>query len=43
LVNYCMENNLDLPRWSIQSANPVGVTNINSLLSNYKKFREENV
>jgi hypothetical protein len=43
LVDYCMENNLDLPEWSIQSANPVGVTNINSLLSNYKKFREENV
>jgi hypothetical protein len=43
LVNYCMENNLDLPRWSIQSANPVGITNINSLLSNYKKFRKENL
>lgn len=38
LVNYCMDNGgIDVPRWSIQSANPVGRQNINSILSNYRK------
>lgn len=41
LVDYCIENDLDLPRWSIQSANPVGRENINGLLNNYKKHREQ--
>ena len=38
LVNYCMENGeIDVPDWDIQSANPVGRDNINSLLKNYRK------
>jgi hypothetical protein len=41
LVEYCMDNDLDLPNWSIQSANPVGRDNINGILNNYKKFRNE--
>ena len=24
LVDYCMDSDLDLPEWDIQSANPVG-------------------
>jgi len=40
LVEYCMDNDLDLPMWSIQSANPVGRDNINGILNNYKKFRK---
>jgi hypothetical protein len=38
LVDYCMENGeIDVPDWGIQSANPVGRDNINSLLKNYRK------
>lgn len=40
LVDYCMDNDLDLPLWNIQSANPVGKDNINSLLIRFKAFRE---
>ena len=41
LVEYCMDNDLDLPMWSIQSANPVGRDNINGIMNNYKKFRNK--
>lgn len=36
LVEYCMDNDKDLPLWNIQSSNPVGKTNISSLLNNFK-------
>lgn len=36
LVDYCMDNNIKLPKWYIQSANAVARKNINSLLSNFK-------
>jgi len=39
LVDYCIDNNLDLPRWVVQSANPVGRDNINGLLNNFNKVR----
>ncbi len=42
LVDYLMKTNLDVPDYVIQSANPVGKTNISSLLDNYQKFREGN-
>lgn len=41
LVEYCMDNDLDLPKWNIQSANPVGADNIRGLLNNYTKYRNE--
>lgn len=37
LVDYCINNTLQLPNYASQSANPVGRKNILSLLSNYKK------
>jgi len=37
LVEYCMDNNKKLPKYNIQSANPVGKDNINGLLQNYLK------
>ena len=38
LVNYCIDNgDLKLPEWGVQSANPVGILNINSILRNYQK------
>ena len=41
LVNYCLDNNKKLPKYNIQSANPVGKENIDRLLQNFKKFTEK--
>ena len=40
LIEYCQNNNLSLPLWNCQSANPVGKDNINGILNNYKKYVE---
>ena len=40
LTEYCMDNNLKLPLWSVQSANPVGKDNINGILNHYKRTQE---
>ena len=40
LVEYCINNNKSLPKYAIQSANPVGKENINSLLMNFNKFNK---
>jgi hypothetical protein len=37
LVDYCIDNDLSLPEWNIQSANPIGAENIRSLLNNFQK------
>ena len=37
LVEYCMDNGLSIPKWNVQSSNPVGKENINSLLNNFLK------
>ena len=37
LVEYCIDNKLSLPKYNIQSANPVGKENIDSLLKNFTK------
>jgi len=37
LVWWCQEHNLKLPLYNIQSANPVGKDNIDSLLKNFIK------
>ena len=41
LIDYCIDNNTELPQWTIQSANPVGADNINGLLNGFKKFRNK--
>lgn len=38
LVNYCIEKNLKLPKYTIHSMNPVGADNIKSILISYQKF-----
>lgn len=38
LVEYCMDNYLDLPKSYCHSMNPVGKKNIESLLKNFKKL-----
>lgn len=40
LVEHCMDQDLNLPYWSVQSANPVGKENIISILYNYSKHRK---
>ena len=37
LVSYCLERNIDIPPYGIQSANPVGKDNIHSLFKSYSK------
>lgn len=39
LVNYCMDNKVDLPKWTVQSANPVGRNNINGIMNNFRKYQ----
>ena len=38
LVNYCLDNNVKLPQYAIQSANPVGKENIDKLLKSFNRF-----
>ena len=40
LVNYCLDNNFKLPLWNVQSSNPVGKENIESILKSFEKFSE---
>lgn len=43
LTEYCMDNNVALPKWFCQSANPAGVKNIDGLLiSFYKNYNPTN-
>lgn len=37
LVDYCQEHDLDIPDFEIQSSNPVGAENINSIMNNWSK------
>lgn len=39
LVDYCIDNDLPLPDWNIQSANPVGAENIRAFLTNFTKHQ----
>jgi hypothetical protein len=39
LVEYCLDNNLDLPKWACHSMNPIGKQNIESVLQNYETHR----
>ena len=39
LVEKCMDDNVDLPKWYVQSANTVGAENIRSYLTSYERSR----
>ena len=39
LVEYCMNNDLDLPEFHVHSMNPIGAKKILNLLIDYEKFR----
>ena len=38
LIEYCMDNEKELPKYYAHSANPVGRDNILNLLNNYKNY-----
>lgn len=38
LIEYCMDNDVDLPKFYCHSMNPVGKENIERLLKNFKKL-----
>ena len=42
LVNYCLDNNTEIPKYGIQSANTVGAINIDKLFKSFNKFQKEN-
>ena len=39
LVDYCIDNDLKLPKYIVHSMNPIGSENIISLLNNFKKLQ----
>lgn len=41
LVQFCMDNNLDIPKFDVQSSNGPGADNIRAYLLNYHKFYEK--
>ena len=36
LVEYCLDNNVQCPKWFVHSSNPVAKENIEKLLNNFK-------
>jgi hypothetical protein len=37
LIEFCLDNKLNIPNYKIQSANPVGAENIKGLIENFRK------
>jgi hypothetical protein len=37
LIEFCLDNELNIPEFKIQSANPVGAENIKGLIDNFRK------
>lgn len=42
LVDFCMDNDLELPNFKVHSQNTVGKENIIGLLNNFRKFKARN-
>lgn len=40
LVNYCLDNNKQLPNYIVHSSNPAGTENIEGLLKSFSKFNK---
>lgn len=38
LIEYCLDNKLELPKYGIQSANPIGKDNIDGLFKSFIKY-----
>lgn len=42
LTEYCLDNDVNLPAWSVQSANPIGKLNITALLESFARTTSSN-
>ena len=42
LVDYCIDNKLELPKYYVHSANPIGRENIINYLENFRKSYDKN-
>jgi hypothetical protein len=40
LTEYCLDSELKLPKWNIQSANPIGKRNIEALLNSFARVMD---
>jgi hypothetical protein len=40
LVEYCLKNKLELPSWSVHSANPIGRRSIEQYLGSWERLKE---
>lgn len=40
LIDYCIDNDCELPKFYVHSANPVGADNIRGILNNYLKYNK---
>lgn len=43
LINYCIKKNLPFPEYMVHSMNPIGKSNIISLIKSYKKITNNSV
>ena len=43
LIEYCIDNDCILPLYNIQSANPCGKQNIDSILKNFIKYQKNSI
>jgi hypothetical protein len=41
LINWCLENGYGVPDYDIQTANPVGRKNIESVFNTYNKIKDD--
>jgi hypothetical protein len=41
MIEYCLEHNLPFPEYEVHSMNPVGKSNIKSLIESFKKHQEQ--
>lgn len=43
LIDFCEDNDIELPLYNIQSSNPVGKNNIDSLLKSFIKYQNHEI
>lgn len=41
IVDYCMDHDLDIPPYNVQSSNPVGRENIRSIMDGWHKYYQQ--
>lgn len=41
LVEYCLKENIEFPKWNVQSSNPIGKQNIINEIKDYEKLKKQ--